>query len=57
MSRILQDFDITKTHSHSIDSDTLQRQLAKITKNDLSLESESLIPDIVFFDNEQVSIL
>lgn len=55
--KLLKDFNIVPNKMEiSIDKKNLDRQLASISRDEVSLEHESLIPETVFFDNAQVWI-
>lgn len=54
--KCLNDFGIEpSTQKEHLDGEGLSKQLASLKRNDHSLESESLVPDILFFENKQVS--
>lgn len=53
--KLLKDFDILPNKKETfINKKDLDIQLASISRDEVSLEHESLIPDTVFFDNAQV---
>jgi hypothetical protein len=54
--KCLKDFGIEPTQKEQLDSNGLTKQLASLKRNDHSLESESLVPDILFFENKQVRV-